>query len=550
MGAIQAAEDLYGDCSFPVIQTRNAWYAVGVGPISPVMDLALIGDIGLPPFKCGVTDPELISLKMIFTDCDSILHEGTKIPVFFQVDGGVEIWDTIETTTQYQFGDTLVYTFSTPVAELSVPGKFTLQAGVQFPIDNTPGNDTKTIEVERVFYQNVDVGVASIQRPLPSCFLETEPITVEIGFYGCDSIAAGQNIDVFYQLNGSPIISESVSLPTTLLRGETYLHTFDEQTDLSEIKNHQIDVWATYQPDTLPANDSLLGHFVVKPVRLTNKEVITFEAGQLSKDSIFHISASQSRAFISEASARIGEFGFQITGGDFFSEFAKGNVDINFSGDIWEKNPQFHSKVCLCADLTNFENARLKFFLKQTHSPLYEEELMDKLKKASAARVTVENEQIGTDYFPVTTVNSPYFSRSQSLDDYVGKVVEICIETMTLMDKDLDPYGVGDNVYIDNLTIEGTTFVNTEETVLSAEDVVVFPNPGNGQFKINLDSPSAINADLAVLDVLGKNIFTKQLTLFVGANQCELNLPDTAPGIYFIQLTYEGKKVVKEVVIF
>ena len=35
-GALQAAEDLYGPCSFPFVQTGNAWGAVGIGEVSDV----------------------------------------------------------------------------------------------------------------------------------------------------------------------------------------------------------------------------------------------------------------------------------------------------------------------------------------------------------------------------------------------------------------------------------------------------------------------------------------------------------------------------------
>ena len=51
--AIQAAKDLYGACSNEVMQTANAWYAVGVGTLysSSVIDPAFIAD---EPVACTV----------------------------------------------------------------------------------------------------------------------------------------------------------------------------------------------------------------------------------------------------------------------------------------------------------------------------------------------------------------------------------------------------------------------------------------------------------------------------------------------------------------
>ncbi len=549
LGAIQAAEDLFGPCSFPVKQTISAWYAVGVGPENAVLDFNLLAILEPLGATCGVSDQELVTVQLVYNDCDSALTAGVKVPLFYQINGGAEIWDTLLLTNQLQGGDSIMFTFSTPVADLAVPGTYTLTCGANLPGDNTSGNNSKQIELERIFEQNIDLGSVGVREPLPKCYMGVENVAVEIGFFGCDSINAGEPLEVYYSLNGAAPVQETIVLPNTLFRGETIVHTFSQPADLSEIMSHGINVWATYMPDTLNANDSLFGHFVVNPVPITIEDIVTFEDLQTSMDSFYYLTSSESRTFLSTDAAREGLYGLQVTGGDVLNEFLEGRVTIPEQDTIWEINPQFRSKVCFCADLTSLQEAELRFRIKQTFSEIYEVGFGVSLNIASAARVLVDGVQISPDYFPLANTNSPYFPRKLDLADYLGNAVEICFETSTLIDKESDPFGIGDNVYLDNVELVGS-LVSVDDKDGFASLFDVYPNPGTGNFNIEIEVPQLLESTLKVFDSYGRRHLERQIQLSQGYNKVNVDLAGFAPGIYYFQLQSDDRVMVKEVVIF
>ncbi len=549
LGSIMAARDLYGECSFAEIQTTNAWYAVGVGPVNPELDMEITKVIGMIPFRCGVTDDEPLTVELVFHDCDSALSAGSFIPVYYQINGGAPVWDSVQLSSPLQFGDTLVYTFSEAIADLASPGQFEITVGVLLPNDNTPGNNVQKVFVERIIDQNVDFGVPSVPQPDPGCFLTNETVAVEVGFYGCDSLAAGQPLEVSYQVNGGAVVSESITTPGTLFYGQSFVHTFSEKANLSDILNHSIDARATFPSDTLSDNDLLVDHFVVKPVRMVLSDTVTFESGLLSRDSFFFIPSEKGRSFFSEIASREGKYGFQVTGGDLLSEMAAGNFEMPDADNIWSVNPQFLGKVCFCADLTNLQSATFKYRMKQLYSVYYERELGEALSQACAARLTVDGVQIGVNNFPLDNTNSPYFNRTVNLSDHVGSVVEICIETSTLLSAESDPYGMGDHVYLDNIVLLGD-LVNSTSSVGLEEEIVVFPNPANGNFNVRYEASYNRTAEWRVVDILGRNIQSGKTQLNVGVNQFSLSLPRVATGIYYLQIISEGEKIIKELIVF
>ena len=548
-GSVQAAADLFGDCSFEMKQVVSAWYAVGVGPKNPTRDIGLAGVSGIEPFKCGVNEDEFVVVKLTFSDCDSILPVGTKIPVYYQVDGGNTIWDTVQTTTALAYGDSISFTFSQPVAALSQPGTYTLTIGADLNNDNTPENNATELTIRRIYDQNVDLGMNDVPLPLPGCLLGNEKVAVAIGFEGCDSIEAGQPLEVFYQVNGGAVVSESITVPFNLSRGETFVHTFSQEADLSDIRNHRIDAWAVYTPDTLMNNDSLLAHLVVNPVLMKLEDFISFEAGMASMDSFYYLTGLQSRVFISPAAKQAGQFGLQVTGGDVVTAFFKNEVTLPEVTTVWDLNPQFRSQICFCANLEGLLDADFKFRMKQTYSNMYKLDFGINTNLVSAARVLINGDQVSLDFFPNAPSGSPYYNQIFSLDNYLGTTAEICIETSTLLDVALDPYGMGDNVYIDNVTIVGTPTA-VFEPLLPDVAVNVFPNPSTGQFVLSLELDAALDGVLKVTDMLGRNILQKPLQLLAGKHNLNLELNKATSGTYYIQVISKGKMVVKEVVVF
>jgi hypothetical protein len=84
-----------------------------------------------------------------------------------------------------------------------------------------------------------------------------------------------------------------------------------------------------------------------------------------------------------------------------------------------------------------------------------------------------------------------------------------------------------------------------EETDISENSVSVFPNPGNGVYKLKLPLKDRIN-ELKVYDAVGREV----LYIEHPEDNLDLNLQDKEKGIYFLKITAEGRtffgKIIKE----
>ena len=79
--------------------------------------------------------------------------------------------------------------------------------------------------------------------------------------------------------------------------------------------------------------------------------------------------------------------------------------------------------------------------------------------------------------------------------------------------------------------------INTNEPI----NFVIYPNPNNGQFTI--DVPSANGFQLTIMDNLGAVVYAAPLT----KNKTFINLDHLAKGIYFVQLSNGENRVIKKI---
>ena len=84
--SLEAAEELYGACSNEVLQTANAWAAVGVGfPFDPQEIYVL--DVVSPKTSCDLHS-ENVSLLLFYNGCNTSLPASDVIGLAYQFDGG------------------------------------------------------------------------------------------------------------------------------------------------------------------------------------------------------------------------------------------------------------------------------------------------------------------------------------------------------------------------------------------------------------------------------------------------------------------------------
>lgn len=74
----------------------------------------------------------------------------------------------------------------------------------------------------------------------------------------------------------------------------------------------------------------------------------------------------------------------------------------------------------------------------------------------------------------------------------------------------------------------------------------VFPNPSNGQFTVQLDFEERTDAQIQVIDMLGRSVFEQNIT------EQKVNLPidlQTPNGLYFLTIQTESGKAVKRILV-
>lgn len=93
--------------------------------------------------------------------------------------------------------------------------------------------------------------------------------------------------------------------------------------------------------------------------------------------------------------------------------------------------------------------------------------------------------------------------------------------------------GFGNNLYIDNVTIEGT-LSNIRKDQLASDKLSVFPNPSEGSFSVKLTGMEGI-VDIQVLDISGQIVYTDEINCSGNSTSKQFSLSILTKGIYLIQ---------------
>jgi len=140
-GALAAAEDLFGPCSFQANQVLNAWYAVGVGADSTTADLEILS-ISSPITDCDLTANEDVTFdfKFLKSGCGHLILPGDSIVVGYTVNGSM-VSETIILADTVFGGDTISHTFINQV-DLSIRGTYDFKLSIHYLSDYREENDS------------------------------------------------------------------------------------------------------------------------------------------------------------------------------------------------------------------------------------------------------------------------------------------------------------------------------------------------------------------------------------------------------------------------
>ncbi len=84
----------------------------------------------------------------------------------------------------------------------------------------------------------------------------------------------------------------------------------------------------------------------------------------------------------------------------------------------------------------------------------------------------------------------------------------------------------------DNLQNPGS---NTQN-LITGKKIILYPNPNSGEFFIELNSSTETMANLYVVDISGRVLYTQSISLQEGLTQIQMSRPELPAGIYFIKV--------------
>lgn len=216
----------------------------------------------------------------------------------------------------------------------------------------------------------------------------------------------------------------------------------------------------------------------------------------------------------------------------------KGHPVTGTPEEIWAENPGFISEAHLCGvDARGFTNIKLAFDLRQTYSlgPKY-----------SFFRVLVNGNPVEdfegrTDFNPVTAGSDPWQRVQFDLSEFTGGIFDITLQACTRFSDHIQ--GEGDNVFIDNIEIVNS--VNASAIDLNEAEMMVFPNPSDGNFSIRTNGfDDDVNIEIY-------NLSGQIVMMWSSANLIlsESNGSKLTPGIYFVKAHDQHKESISKLII-
>ncbi|PKP21055.1 MAG: hypothetical protein CVU05_07665 [Bacteroidetes bacterium HGW-Bacteroidetes-21] len=451
--SLEAAESIYGACSNEVIQTANAWAAVGVGFAYDPQEIYIL-DIVSPNTACDLST-ETVSVRLFYNGCNTSLMTSDVIGMAYQFDGGTIEYQDYTLISDWAGGDSLIVDFTVPV-DASTLGTHNINCWVRYGSGTTNFTDSiMNYSFSTLLQQNIDLGVTAITEPVSDCQLSSSSeVTIKFGFFGCDFLPAGEVIDLVYQVNSNSPVTESYTLTADMTPSDIITYTFNTTFDGTADGTYTINAWTAFDEDTLTTNDELSGYTIKNIGSLAMTTTLGFEETN-ALDYVLIQTTPFSNVYIkTQAHAPGSTKGLLMTGGNAMSYIDM--LEMPSGTNTWQINEFLSAKASFCVDATTWNTVYLKFGLKQTHGgTLYAQYIggvVEDYRIASNLRILANNTQIGGTYNPTLPGSDPFVNHLINLTNYAGSNFTLTFETRNIS-KDTTvmlPF-ILDNAYIDNV---------------------------------------------------------------------------------------------------
>lgn len=367
-----------------------------------------------------------------------------------------------------------------------------------------------------------DIKLAAIDEPGANyCFSNIVPILVTIKNNGTNAV---NSVKIGYAIDGQTA-AEITNWTGDLLPGQTATGILAGIPEMTP-GTHQLKVF-TYLPNNAPdsyAVSDTISKIVTTGAGIPAPFTETFTNLYPQNGwSIYDEANAVPWQQIGEAVCADGNIGSVMAVKNDFSNYfeVEGTIDDLYSPNI---------------DLTNFADAQLTFDV----SYRFENDLADELSVLASPFCSPPYEllyhkagaELDTRNTPTPQSATDWRTETVDLSAYAGQSVTLLFRNTT---------AGGQWLMIDNISVTGTQFpVNTPQlNAPQKPDALLYPNPANDNYwqvqVTNLPAPQT--AAITVFNVQGQTISSFTTALQPGQNRLPIFAGNTAPGIYFIQIS-------------
>ncbi len=375
-----------------------------------------------------------------------------------------------------------------------------------------------------------DAAINNLLSPsgtIPNCQnLTAAPVKINLYNAGINTISG---VPVYYRINSGPVISETYTGTITTLG--TFAYTFTTTANISTVGSYVVKAWAKYPSDINITNDtSVTTVNVIAGTTATLPLTEDFESFPLcSSAATCSLACTLGNGFINESNLTSDSHDWRVfqgstpsspTGPDF--DYVPGTTVGNYV--YLESSVPCTSltanMLSPCVNLSTISNPMLSFAYH-----MYGTDMGTLYVDVFANGAWTNNV-----WFMSGNKGNTWLTANISLAAWAGDIVNIRWRGVTganfLSDMALDGIGIQSSTNIKNLT--------------QVAGVNVYPNPGNGEFNLDITGLSNTDVSYSVMDISGREVLRSNAGTKSGSYNTTVNIQEFAAGIYTLVLKRDG----------
>lgn len=362
---------------------------------------------------------------------------------------------------------------------------------------------------------------------IPNCQnLAAAPVKINLYNAGINTIS---NIPVYYNINGGPVISEMYTGTITTLGN--FVYTFTTTANISPVGSYNIKAWAKYPSDVNDGNDtSATTVNVIAGTTASLPLSEDFETFALcSTVATCSLVCNLGNGFINENSTtsdqhdwRTDEGGTPSTNTGPTVDYVPGTTTGNYA--YLESSVPCTSltanMLSPCVNLATISNPMLSFAYHMYGSSM------------------------GTLYVDVFA-NGSWTNNVWSMSGNKGTswlVANISLATWASDIVNIRWRGVTGNNFYSDMALDGINIVSSTgiKNLTQTDGVLVYPNPGNGEFNLDITGLNNTEVSYSIMDISGRELLSNNVGTKTGNFNSTINIEGFASGIYTLVLKRDG----------